>query len=65
MNTDNPFVMLAADPSESIKVEHGSLRGPGDTPIQQAGIVLTAIGASVDPRTYALFTPLLEESRRG
>jgi transketolase len=67
--TDNRFVTLAADLSESINVEHGSLWGhydPETNPlgtrikaaIQEAGNVSTAIGmvsqsASVDPTKFA------------
>jgi transketolase len=67
--TDNRFLTLAADLSESINVEHGSLWGhydpelnPGGTrikaAIQEAGNVSTAIGlisqsASVDPEKFA------------
>jgi transketolase len=67
--TDNRFLTLAADLSESINVEHGSLWGhydPGSNPlgtrikaaIQEAGNVSTAIGlvsqsASVDPARFA------------
>src|ERR1700688_1583974 len=67
--TDNRFVTLAADLSESINVEHGSLWGhydPETNPlgtrikaaIQEAGNVSTAIGlvgqsASVDPEKFA------------
>ncbi|MES1260726.1 MAG: hypothetical protein ABUS49_03240 [Acidobacteriota bacterium] len=67
--TDNRFVTLAADLSESINVEHGSLWGhydPETNPlgtrlkaaIQEAGNVATAIGlvgqsASVDPARFA------------
>jgi transketolase len=66
--TDNRFVTLAADLSESINVEHGSLWGhydPETNPlgtrakaaIQEAGNVASAIGlvsqsASVDPRQF-------------
>jgi transketolase len=67
--TDNRFLTLAADLSESINLEHGSLWGhydPESNPlgtrmkaaIQEAGNVSTAIGfvsqsASVDPRKFA------------
>ena len=67
--TDNRFLTLAADLSESINVEHGSLWGhydPETNPlgtrikaaIQEAGNVSTAIGlvsqsASVDPAKFA------------
>ena len=67
--TDNRFLTLAADLSESINLEHGSLWGhydPETNPlgtrlkaaIQEAGNVSTAIGlvsqsASVDPRKFA------------
>ena len=67
--TDNRFFTVAADLSESINVEHGSLWGhydPDDNPlgtrlkaaIQEAGNVSTAIGlvsqsASVDPDKFA------------
>ncbi len=67
--TDNRFVTLAADLSESINVEHGSLWGhydPETNPlgtrvkaaIQEAGNVATAIGmvsqsASLDPQKFA------------
>ena len=67
--TDNRFVTLAADLSESINVEHGSLWGhydPETNPlgtrvkaaIQEAGNVSTAIGlvsqsASVDPEKFS------------
>ena len=67
--TDRRFFTLAADLSESINVEHGSLwghYGPTDNPlgtrikaaIQEAGNVSTAIGlvsqsASVDPEKFA------------
>ncbi len=67
--TDNRFLTLAADLSESINVEHGSLWGhydPEKNPlgtrlkaaIQEAGNVSTAIGlvnqsASVDPTKFA------------
>jgi transketolase len=67
--TDGRFFTVAADLSESINVEHGSLWGhynPVDNPlgtrlkapIQEAGNVSTAIGlvsqsASVDPRKFA------------
>ena len=67
--TDNRFFTLAADLSESINVEHGSLWGhydPETNPlgtrikaaIQEAGNVSTAIGlvsqsASVDPEKFA------------
>ena len=67
--TDNRFITLAADLSESINVEHGSLWGhynPVTNPlgtrmkaaIQEAGNVSTAIGlcsqsASVDPKKFA------------
>ena len=67
--TDNRFLTLAADLSESINVEHGSLWGhydPEKNPlgtrlkaaIQEAGNVSTAIGlvsqsASVDPAKFA------------
>ncbi len=67
--TGNRFVTLAADLSESINVEHGSLWGhydPQDNPlgtrikasIQEAGNVSTAIGmvsqsASLDPTKFA------------
>jgi len=66
--TDNRFVTLAADLSESINVEHGSLWGhydPETNPmgtrvkaaIQEAGNVASAIGlvsqsASVDPHQF-------------
>jgi len=67
--TDNRFVTLAADLSESINVEHGALWGhydPQTNPlgtrikaaIQEAGNVCSAIGlvsqnASVDPTKFA------------
>jgi len=67
--TDNRFITLAADLSESINVEHGSLWGhydPETNPvgtrmkaaIQEAGNVSTAIGlvgqsASVDPTKFS------------
>ena len=67
--TDNRFITLAADLSESINVEHGSLWGhydPETNPlgtrikaaIQEAGNVSTAIGlvsqsASVDPEKFS------------
>ncbi len=67
--TDGRFFTVAADLSESINVEHGSLWGhynPVDNPlgtrlkapIQEAGNVSTAIGlvsqsASVDPKKFA------------
>lgn len=67
--TDNRFVTLAADLSESINVEHGSLWGHYDpvanpsgtrikAAIQEAGNVCSAIGmvsqsASVDPDKFA------------
>jgi transketolase len=67
--TDNRFVTLAADLSESINVEHGSLWGHYDpvtnplgtrvkAAIQEAGNVATAIGmvsqsASLDPKQFA------------
>ena len=67
--TDNRFITLAADLSESINVEHGSIWGhydPETNPlgtrikaaIQEAGNVSTAIGlvsqsASVDPDQFA------------
>lgn len=67
--TDNRFLTLAADLSESINLEHGSLWGhydPVSNPlgtrmkaaIQEAGNVSTAIGfvsqsASVDPAQFA------------
>jgi transketolase len=67
--TDNRFITLAADLSESINIEHGSLWGhydPESNPlgtrfkaaIQEAGNVSTAIGlvgqnASVDPIRFA------------
>lgn len=67
--TDNRFLTLAADLSESINVEHGHLWGhydPETNPlgtrikaaIQEAGNVSSAIGlvgqsASVDPSTFA------------
>ncbi len=67
--TDNRFLTLAADLSESINVEHGSLWGHYDpvtnplgtrikAAIQEAGNVSTAIGlisqnASVDPKKFA------------
>lgn len=67
--TENRFLTLAADLSESINVEHGSLWGhydPEENPlgtrlkaaIQEAGNVSTAIGlvsqsASVDPAKFA------------
>ena len=67
--TDNRFFTIAADLSESINVEHGSLWGhydPDKNPlgtrlkaaIQEAGNVSTAIGlvsqsASVDPAIFA------------
>ena len=67
--TGNRFFTVAADLSESINVEHGSLWGHYDpernplgtrlkAPIQEAGNVSTAIGlisqsASVDPAKFA------------
>ena len=67
--TDNRFVTLAADLSESINVEHGSLWGhydPETNPagtrmkaaIQEAGNVSSAIGlvsqsASLDPKSFS------------
>ena len=67
--TDNRFITLAADLSESINVEHGSLWGhynpvtnPAGTrfkaPIQEAGNVSSAIGlvgqsASLNPEAFA------------
>ena len=67
--TDNRFITLAADLSESINVEHGSLWGhynpvanPAGTrfkaPIQEAGNASSAIGlicqsASLDPEQFA------------
>jgi transketolase len=67
--TENRFVTIAADLSESINVEHGSLWGhydPEKNPlgtrikaaIQEAGNASTAIGfvsqsASVDPKSFA------------
>jgi transketolase len=67
--TDNRFLTLAADLSESINVEHGSLWGHYDpelnplgtrmkAAIQEAGNVSTAIGlvsqsASVDPAKFS------------
>jgi transketolase len=67
--TDNRFITLAADLSESINVEHGSIWGhydPETNPlgtrikaaIQEAGNVSTAIGlvgqsASVDPEKFS------------
>jgi transketolase len=67
--TDNRFVTLAADLSESINVEHGSLWGHYDpvtnplgtrvkAAIQEAGNVCSAIGlvsqsASVDPKRFS------------
>ena len=67
--TDNRFITLAADLSESINVEHGSLWGhynpvtnPAGTrfkaPIQEAGNVSSAIGlvgqsASLNPEQFA------------
>ena len=67
--TDNRFFTLAADLSESLNIEHGSLWGhydPETNPlgtrikaaIQEAGNVSTAIGlvsqsASTDPRQFA------------
>jgi transketolase len=67
--TDNRFFTLAADLSESINVEHGSLWGhydPETNPlgtrvkaaIQEAGNVASAIGmisqsASIDPKKFA------------
>ncbi len=67
--TDNRFITLSADLSESINVEHGSLWGhynpdtnPAATrfkaPIQEAGNVSSAIGlvgqsASLDPEKFA------------
>jgi len=67
--TDNRFITLAADLSESINVEHGSLWGhydPETNPhgtrikaaIQEAGNVATAIGmvsqsASIDPKQFS------------
>jgi transketolase len=67
--TDNRFITLAADLSESINVEHGSLWGHYDpeanpqgtrikAAIQEAGNVCSAIGlvsqnASIDPAKFA------------
>lgn len=67
--TDNRFITLAADLSESINVEHGSIWGhysPDHNPlgtrfkaaIQEAGNASTAIGlvgqsAALDPRQFA------------
>ncbi len=67
--TENRFFTVAADLSESINVEHGSLWGHYDptanpvatrlkAPIQEAGNVSTAIGlisqsASLDPEKFA------------
>ena len=67
--TDNRFITLAADLSESINVEHGSLWGHYDpitnplgtrikASIQEAGNVSTAIGmvsqsASLDPKKFS------------
>jgi transketolase len=67
--TDNRFITLAADLSESINVEHGSLWGHYDpvtnplgtrvkAAIQEAGNVATAIGmvsqsASIDPKKFS------------
>jgi len=67
--TDNRFITLAADLSESINVEHGALWGHYDpltnpmgtrvkAAIQEAGNVSTAIGlvsqsASVDPKKFS------------
>jgi transketolase len=67
--TDNRFITLAADLSESINVEHGSIWGhydPETNPlgtrikasIQEAGNVATAIGlvgqsVSVDPQAFS------------
>jgi len=67
--TDNRFITLAADLSESINVEHGALWGHYDpvtnplgtrvkAAIQEAGNVATAIGmvsqsASLDPKQFA------------
>jgi transketolase len=67
--TDNRFLTLAADLSESINVEHGALWGHYDplsnplgtrlkAAIQEAGNVSTAIGlvsqsASVDPKKFS------------
>ncbi len=67
--TDNRFITLAADLSESINVEHGSLWGHYDpvtnplgtrvkAAIQEAGNVCSAIGlvsqsASVDPQKFS------------
>jgi transketolase len=67
--TDNRFITLAADLSESINVEHGSIWGhydPETNPlgtrikasIQEAGNVATAIGlvgqsVSVDPKAFS------------
>jgi len=67
--TDNRFFTLAADLSESINVEHGSLWGHYDqetnplgtrvkAAIQEAGNVASAIGlvsqsASIDPKKFA------------
>jgi transketolase len=67
--TDNRFITLAADLSESINVEHGSIWGhydPENNPlgtrikaaIQEAGNVASAIGmvsqsASVDPEKFS------------
>ena len=72
--TDNRFITLAADLSESINVEHGALWGhydPETNPlgtrikaaIQEAGNVSTAIGmvsqsASVDPEKFSGFWAL-------
>jgi transketolase len=67
--TDNRFITLAADLSDSINVEHGALWGHYDAvsnplgtrvkaAIQEAGNVATAIGmvsqsASLDPKQFA------------
>jgi transketolase len=67
--TDNRFLTIAADLSESINLEHGNLWGHYDpeknpagtrlkAPIQEAGNVSTAIGlvgqnASLDPEKFA------------
>jgi len=67
--TDNRFLTIAADLSESINLEHGNLWGHYDpeanplgtrlkAPIEEAGNVSTAIGlvgqsASVDPTKFA------------
>jgi transketolase len=72
--TDNRFITLAADLSESINVEHGALWGhydPETNPlgtrikaaIQEAGNVSTAIGmvsqsASLDPEKFSGFWAL-------